>query len=468
MRIPRSRWTIPLAIASLLVVPGAWLLARESDAPATTVATKVKQGEFKVVVTTAGELRAVKFVQVQGPPNAQQAESYQMKIASIVPEGTVVKEGDVVAELDRSGIAAKRAEVFIALQKAEAQFEQAQLDSTLNLSKAREDMKTMELQLEEKRIAKEQSIYEAPSIRRQAEIDYEKAERALAQAKVDYKTKTEQAQAKMREVGADVERSRNKLEIVDRVMQGFTIRAPSDGMVIYVKEWNGKKKTAGSQISSWDPTVATLPDLSRMETITYVNEIDVRKIAVGHPVSITLDADPTKHLTGKVTAVANVGEQRPNADAKVFEVKVAVEQADTTLRPGMTTATAIETYSVKNAVFVPLEAVMAEGDTPFVFKRNGTGLVRQEVETGAMNDDEVVIRRGLETGDEVVLSAPLDREGVETIRLPGSGQKPRDTSGDTAQSAKPLPVTPPGANPPPRPATPPPGAAKGSASTPRS
>jgi RND family efflux transporter MFP subunit len=467
MRIPRSRWTIPLVIASLLVVPGAWLLARESDTPATTVGTKVKQGEFKVVVTTAGELRAVKFVQVQGPPNAQQAESYQMKIASIVPEGTVVKEGDVVAELDRSGIAAKRAEVFIALQKAEAQFEQAQLDSTLNLSKAREDMKTMELQLEEKRIAKEQSVYEAPSIRRQAEIDYEKAERALAQAKVDYKTKTEQAQAKMREVGADVERSRNKLEIVDRVMQGFTIRAPSDGMVIYVKEWNGKKKTAGSQISSWDPTVATLPDLSRMETITYVNEIDVRKIAVGHPVSITLDADPTKHLTGKVTAVANVGEQRPNADAKVFEVKVAVEQADTTLRPGMTTATAIETYSVKNALFVPLEAVMAEGDTPFVFKRNGAGLVRQEVETGAMNDDEVVIRRGLESGDEVVLSAPLDREGVETIRLPGSGQKPRDASGDTAQTAKPLPVTP-GPTAAPRPATPPPSTAKGSASTPRS
>src|SRR5690606_36765145 len=117
----------------------------------------------------------------------------------------------------------------------------------------------------------------------------------------------------------------------------FTIKAPGEGMVIYVKEWNGKKKTAGSQINPWDPTVATLPDLSKMEAITYVNEIDVRKVAVGHPVSITLDADPTKRLTGKVTAVANVGEQRPNTDAKVFEVRVAVEQADTTLRPGMTT-----------------------------------------------------------------------------------------------------------------------------------
>jgi RND family efflux transporter MFP subunit len=442
MRIPRSRWTIPALIVVLVAIPGVWLLDRETEAPGQAISTRVKRGDFKVVVTTAGELRAVKFVQVQGPPNAQQAESYQMKIASIVPEGTVVKEGEVVAELDRSGIAAKRAEVSLALQKAEAQLEQAQLDSTLNLSKAREEMKTMELQLEEKKIAKEQSVYEAPSIRRQAEIDYEKAERALAQARVDYKTKTEQAQAKMREVGADVQRSRNKLEVVDQVMQGFSIRAPGAGMVIYVKEWNGKKKVAGSQVSSWDPTVATLPDLTRMEAITYVNEIDVRKISVGHPVSITLDADPTKRLSGKVTAVANVGEQRPNADAKVFEVKVEVAQADTTLRPGMTTATAIETYAVKNALIVPLEAVLAEGDVPFVYKRNGAGVIRQEVETGAMNDDEVVIRRGLDEGDEILLSAPVDAAGMETVRLPGSGDKPKEATGDTAQSAKPIPVPP--------------------------
>jgi RND family efflux transporter MFP subunit len=434
------------AVAALVLVP-AWLMARERDTAAgPAITTHVKRGDFTVVVTTAGELRAVKFVQIQGPPNAQQAETYQMKIASIVPEGSVVKEGDVVAELDRAGIAAKRAEVLLALQKAEAQLEQAQLDSTLNLSKAREDMKTMELALEEKRIAKEQAIYEAPSVRRQTEIDLEKAERALAQAKVDYKTKTEQAQAKMREVGSDVQRQRNKLAVVDQVMQGFTIRAPAPGMVIYVKEWNGRKKTAGSQVNPWDPTVATLPDLTRMEVVTYVNEIDVRKVAVGHPASITLDADPTKHLSGTVTHVANVGEQRPNSDAKVFEVKVLVAEADTTLRPGMTTGTAIETYAVKDALFVPLEAVMAEGDVPYVFLRNGSGIRRQEVETGAMNDDEVVIRRGLNEGDEVLLSAPEDRTGIETQRLPGSGEKPPETRGDTAESSRPIPVKPPQAS----------------------
>ncbi|MEO7966690.1 MAG: RND transporter, partial [Gemmatimonadaceae bacterium] len=196
----RYRRFVILAGILLLGIPGAWLLARDTKSADASVVTKVKKGEFKVVVTTSGELRARKFVQIQGPPNMQQAETYQAKIASIVAEGTVVKEGDVVAELDRSGIAAKMAEVTLALQKAQAQYEQAMLDSTLNLSKAREEMRTMELTLEEKKLAKEQAIYEAPTIRRQAEIDHEKATRALAQAKIDYKTKTEQAQAKMREV----------------------------------------------------------------------------------------------------------------------------------------------------------------------------------------------------------------------------------------------------------------------------
>ncbi len=441
VRAPGRRWFIG-AVVVLLGVPSALLLAREApEGDTASLTTRVARGDFTVTVNTTGELRAVKFVQVQGPANAQQAETYQMKIASIVPEGTAVKAGDIVAELDRSTIAAKRAEVSLALQKAEALFEQAQLDSTLNLSKAREDMRTMELTLEEKRIAREQAQFEAPSVKRQAEIDHEKAERALAQARVDYKTRTEQAQAKMREVGSDVQRQRNKLSVVDQVMAEFTIRAPAPGMVIYVKEWNGRKKTSGSQINPWEPTVATLPDLSKMETISYVNEIDVRKIAVGHTVVVSLDADPDKKLTGTVTQVANVGEQRPNSDAKVFEVRILVAEADTTLRPGMTAGAAIETYVARDVVSVPLEAIVAENDIPYVFKRSGSRTIRVQVETGAMNDDAVIVSRGLEAGDEVLLAPPPTLDGIETVTLPGSTPAPPSGGGDTSRRV-PAPVVP--------------------------
>ena len=49
----------------------------------------------------------------------------------------------------------------------------------------------------------------------------------------------------------------------------------------------GRKRTTGSQVSQWDNVVATLPDLTQMESIAYANEIDVRRVAVGQSVEIT-------------------------------------------------------------------------------------------------------------------------------------------------------------------------------------
>ena len=447
MRFLRTRRALIAAILLLVVVPATYLLARDKPTSENSLVSTVKRGDFTVTVTTSGELRAPKFVQVQLPPNAMTAQVFNgMKILSLVPEGTVVKEGEKVAEIDRSPLATKHTEVTLSLQKVEAQYEQAMLDSTLNLGKAREDMKTMELSLEEKKIAKEQAVYEAPSVKRSAELDYEKAERAMAQAKVDYKTKTEQAMAKMREVGADRDRQRNLLKNIMDVMSGMTITAPAPGMVIYVKEWNGKKKTVNSTVSPWDPTVATLPDLSIMESLTYVNEIDVRKLRVGQQVKVTLDADPSKELVGTVKQVANVGEQRPNADAKVFEVKILLAQADTTLRPGMTTSNAIETNTIKNALFVPLEAVAVEGTTPYVYKRDGARVTKQQVETGLANDNEIVVAKGLEKDDRVFLTPPADRDKIEMKTLPGAkpgtGGLPQPGPADTPSTAKPVPVKP--------------------------
>lgn len=432
----RKRWLPLLAAALIIGGPVAWYKwpAAASAAEATLTAP-VRSGTFKVVVTTTGELRARKFVQVQGPTAAQTVNVYQSKIASIVPEGSVVKEGDVIAELDRSPAATKLADVTLSLQKAQAEYTTAQLDSALNLAQSREDVRTAEYTLEEKKIAKEQAQYEAPSIKRQADIDLEKAQRAVEQAKRSLDTKTKQAVAKMASVGADLGRQQNQLKNIQEVMSGFTIKAPSPGMVIYIREWNGKKKGVGSQWNAWENTVATLPDLTQMESQTYVNEVDVRKLAVGLPVQIALDADPSKKLPGKVTEIANVGEQRPNQDSKVFEVKIQVLQADTTLRPGMTTSNAIETASIPNALSVPLEAVVSEGGYSYVYKRDGRSVVKQMIEPGAMNDNEIVVRRGLAKDDRVLLTPPADKTGIKTTTIPGlKPAVPSSTAGDTAKS----------------------------------
>ena len=435
MQTLRKRW-LPLALLVIAVGGSvAWFKwpSTASAAEASLVAP-VRHGDFKVVVTTTGELRASKFVQVTGPAQAQAVNVYQTKISSIVPEGTVVKEGDVIAELDRAPVATRLNDVTLNLQKAQAEFTTAQLDSTLNLAQAREDVRTAEYAVEEKKLAKEQAKFEAPTIKRQAEIDLDKAERALEQSKRNLDTKTKQAVAKMSSVGADLGRQQNQLKNIQDVMASFTIKAPGPGMVIYIREWNGKKKGVGSQWNAWDATVATLPDLTQMESQTYINEVDVRKVAVGQKVQIALDADPTKKLEGTVTQIANVGEQRPNQDSKVFEVKIQVTKADTTLRPGMTTSNAIETAGVPNVLSIPLEAVVSEAGYSFVYKKDGSRVVKQQIETGITNDNEIVVKRGLTKDDHVLLAPPADKTGIATSTIPGLKPTTAPTAGsDTAK-----------------------------------
>jgi RND family efflux transporter MFP subunit len=442
MQTLRKRW-LPLVLVALIVGgPVAWYKwpSTASAAEASLVAP-VKQGVFRVVVTTTGELRASKFVQITGPAQAQAVNVYQTKISSIVPEGSVVKEGDVIAELDRAPVATRLNDITLNLQKAQAEFTTAQLDSTLNLAQSREDVRTAEYLVEEKKLAQEQAKFEAPTIKRQAAIDYDKAVRALEQSKRNLDTKTKQAVAKMSSVGADLGRQQNQLKSITEVMNSFTVKAPSSGMVIYVREWNGKKKGVGSQWNAWDPTVATLPDLMQMESDTYINEVDVRKVAVGQKVQIALDADPTKKLEGTVTQIANVGEQRPNQDSKVFEVKIQVTKPDTTLRPGMTTSNAIETASVPNVLSVPLEAVITEAGYSFVYKKDGGKVIKQQVETGITNDNEIVIKRGLTKDDRVLLAPPADKTGITTVNIPGlKPVTPESAGADTAKGVT-LPAT---------------------------
>ena len=274
-------------------------------------------------------------------------------------------------------------------------------------------MRTAEYALEEKKLAKEQAQYEAPTIKRQAEIDYEKAQRALEQSKRNLDTKTKQAVAKMSSVGADLGRQQNQLKMhPGRDRRASPSRRRRRAWSSTFANGTARRRASARSGTPWDPTVATLPDLTQMESQTYINEVDVRKLAVGQKVQISLDADPTKKLDGTVTQIANVGEQRPNQDSKVFEVKIEVAKADTTLRPGMTTANAIEIASVPNVLSIPLEAVTTDGGFSYVYKKDGRGVVRQMIETGAMNDNEIVVQaRPHEGRSRAASRVPTDKTG---------------------------------------------------------
>lgn len=384
------------------------------------IITNVKSGPFKVEIETTGELEAKNSVKIMGPAGLRDFRIFNTTIQSIVDEGTVVAKGDWVATLDQSEFQTKLNEKKIELDRENAEYIQTQLDTTLELRGARDELINLKYAVEEKEIIYEQSKFEPPATIKQAEINVERAKREYSQAQENYKIRKRKNAAKMREQSAELRKVQNEHDAMMQAIKAFRILAPEAGMVIYHKNpWDGKPLKAGSQINLWDPTVATLPDMTVMMSKTYVNEVDVRKVKPGQRVEVGLDAYPDKKLVGSVIRVANVGEQRPNSDAKVFEVSVEIEGTDPTIRPSMTTSNKIITSLIENALFVPLECLHSSHDTvTFVYHREGLNIVKQEVMLGQTNANDAVILAGLEDGDRVYLSVPSGQEDKAINLLP--------------------------------------------------
>ena len=386
------------------------------------IVTEAKRGEFVIAITTTGELEAKNAIKITGPSGLRAARIWNVKIDKIVDEGTVVNKGDFVASLDASELSDRIRNSENEYQQSLSKYTQTKLDTALTLRQSRDELINLEFAVQERKLVLEQSKYEPPATIKQAEIDLTKAKRAFNQAKENYQLKKQKAVAQMQEAYAELSEDKSEKEFLEELRTKFRIQAPENGMVIYVREYDGTKKGEGSSIGAWDPTVATLPDLSTMISTTYVNEVDIRKVAKGQYVNIGLDAFPDKKLTGEVISVANVGEQIPNSDAKVFEVKVVINKSDTTLRPAMSTANEIITDVIKDAVYVPLEAVFNQGDSiSFVYKREGLNISKQEVALGKANANEVVILEGLEEGQSVFLTAPAGKE-KDPVTLLNSAQ----------------------------------------------
>jgi HlyD family secretion protein len=399
---------IPVVLITALILYSA-LSGKEKEM---VLETEVQYGTFEIAVMVTGELQAIRETEIRAPSKLRSRllRIHRVKIQDLIPEGTMVDSGDWVATLDRSEADNSLKDILDNLEQEESEYTRVKLDTTMALRQLRDDLINLGFAMEEAEITLEQSQYEPPATIRQAEINLEKANRAYNQAEQNYGLKVRQSRAQMREAEINLAKDRRSQQEMEDVMKQFDIMAPSSGMVIYKKDWNGQKRTAGTEINTWDLAVATLPDLSTMISLTYVNEIDISKLSKGQEVKIGVDAFPEKRFTGQVTEVANIGQQLPNTDAKVFEVRIELNEHDTILRPSMTTSNEVITQVRDSVLFVPLEAVHANDSLTFVFTRAGK---KQIVVLGESNENNIIVEMGLERGEKLFLSLPADPESLK-------------------------------------------------------
>lgn len=218
------------------------------------------------------------------------------------------------------------------------------------------------------------------------------------------------------------------------------IRAPHDGTLLLRDLTEGQVIT-GAAAQNGGTLLGEVADLSLLMVRTNINEIDVARIKLGDHARIRVDSMRSVIMAGAVKRIATSALESGSDRTRVFPVDVILEEADERLRPGMSATVMFTLARVDDVIAAPLNAVFSTAESArYVFLRKGEGFVAHGVEIGIADTRNVQIVSGLQVGDEVARSRPLEYEGelpvatLPTAPKPRTNKTPDGKSGDKGGS----------------------------------
>ncbi len=317
-RARRKLWLVVIFLVVLGVAAGwAWKGEKQPNLPQYETQT-VGQGDLTVLVTATGNLEPTVDVNVG-------SELSGILTSVEVDYNQEVKVGQVLARLDTTKLEAEVTQSKAALQAAEAKVLQAQATIAETRSK-----------LEQLKRVRELSNNKVPS---QADLDTAEANYARAVA--------DEASAQ-----AEVAQAQATLQYKQTDLTKAVITSPINGVVLTREVEKGQTVAASFQA----PVLFTLAeDLTQMELHVDVDEADIGQVREGQDAEFTVDAYPDRVFEAQIVQV-RYGSQTVDG-VVTYETVLKVNNADLSLRPGMTATADITVKKVVNAVLVPSAAL---------------------------------------------------------------------------------------------------------------
>jgi len=267
----------------------------------------------------------------------------------------------------------------------------------------------------------------------QAQINLANVQTNLARVQELYKkgfASKEQLDASQQAVDvgeAMVKQSRASYEMISARLDNTTITAPVSGTIISKGVAVGEIVAGplGGATFSAPTFMAEIADLSNLEVIVDVDEVDIGKIQVGQHAAISVDAFPDKSYQGVVKEIAFMTSSRREVGI-TYRVKARITNPDKALKLGMTANIDFLLEKKEQVLTIPKSAIVTEGDTQFVFTVNDDTLSRKTIATGFEGEEFMAITSGLEPGEKVVIGIKTQSGGVEEWSLFGQGAIPDD------------------------------------------
>lgn len=356
---------ILIGVAAVAIVAGgvyAFLQKQEAPFEVSYETAKVEKATIGNSVTATGTIEAVTSVEV-----GTQVSGIIDKI--YVDYNSVVKKGQVIAELDKTNLISE-------LKSATSQLESAKSD----------------LNYQQSNFSRMKTLYGKGLI---SANDYESARLSL-----------QQAQSLVAQRQEAVNKAQTNLSYA-------TITSPIDGVVLSKSVEEGQ--TVASSFST--PTLFTIvKDMTDMRVVASVDEADIGQVKVGQRVTYTVDAYPDETFEGTVTQVRN--EATTENNVVTYEVVISAPNPDLKLKPGLTANVTIYTLEQSGIVSVPTKAlrftptketvgardkIVDCNGTHKLWVREGRTFKAYSVQTGITNGTRTQILSGVKEGTVVVV-----------------------------------------------------------------
>jgi RND family efflux transporter MFP subunit len=396
------RWLVRLFVLGILagVVVGGLYVAHvkgmfnvQEVVEALQPRVEVRVAAVSVQTGRAGDAVVVATGYLESRQQAKIGARAPGRIQSLnVEEGSTVKEGELIAELEHDDLDAALAAARASVERANAEVAEQQVEIARTkreferLQKLRPSHAVTESEFDEARF-----LYEG-------------------------------AVAKLKSLQAAVTLAEARVREAEQVKANMFVRAPFDGTVISKDAELGESILPGGMgEASGRGSVVTIADLDHLEVDCDVKEDYISRVEVGQPAEVAVDAVPDRRYEGRVRKIIPMGD-RARATIKV---KVEIVDSDGRLFPEMSSTvyflpdkSELPEETTERRIFCPSEAVVTEGERIFVWLVDDEDRLQQvDVETGEANNGQTEILGGLSGGERVVMRPPANLKTSQLVKV---------------------------------------------------
>jgi len=362
----------------------------------------IRYEDFTDKVTVDGTLEAVMTHNISCP-----ADIYRGIIQYLITEGTFVEAGDTVVIIESREMQNEYEEALKKLEVAKSDYNESKASLKLQRIMLESQVKSIENNAKLSDLDSLQWQFTTPADQEIIELELERSdiEKARINKKLELLKKIHASELRKKEIM--IKKMENRLNRIKTRLDQLVLTTPANGIVMHQVNYRTREKVMEGDPVRRKLPIVKIPEISEYQISMNVMESDYKRIKMGQPVNIQVDAYPELKLKGKIKHIAPVGIPiRRNSEVKEFNITASLENLEKRLEPGLTASCDIIIQQLKDTIMVPAFSVFEEDSIKFVYRKQGSKYTKQPVEIAFSNTIQTVIKDGLSVNDKIALKQP--------------------------------------------------------------